>query len=143
VKKLIVILFAFIIVLAAGCSNASKTGGAAAGNSNGNQNLTYATTSDAVGLSPLKTNDSVSSHVIEQIYETLFTRDPNTMKIKPLLAESYSTPNDTTWDIKLRKGIKFQDGTSFNAEAVKYTFDKFRDPKTAAPRASLLQPVKG
>lgn len=138
-KKLIVILFAFIIVLAAGCSNASKTGGAAAGS---NQDLTYATTSDAVGLSPLKTNDSVSSHVIEQIYETLFTRDPNTMKIKPLLAESYSTPNDTTWDIKLRKGIKFQDGTSFNAEAVKYTFDKFRDPKTAAPRASLLEPVK-
>lgn len=148
------IFFAIMLVLA-GCGN-NQSGSNSAGKSNGSggggtskssgksvpQTLTIASTSKVVGLSPIMTNDSVSTAVISQIYETLFTRDPATMKIKPLLATSYETPNDTTWVIHLRKGVKFQDGTPFNAQAVKYTFDKIMNPKTAAPRASLLEPIK-
>ncbi|QKE74126.1 glutathione ABC transporter substrate-binding protein [Arthrobacter citreus] len=136
-KKWMFIVFSAILLLA-GCS--SKTTGS--NSANVSQELTYASTSDVVGLSPILTNDSVSANVISQVYETLFKRDPKTMEIEPLLAESYTNPDNKTWDITLKKGIKFQDGTDFNAEAVKYTFDKFRDPKTAAPRASLLEPIQ-
>lgn len=121
-----------------GTSNALSGGGT---DEDESHSITYAQTSKIVGLSPIMTNDSVSSHVIDQIYETLFVRDPKTGKIKPGLATSYENPDQKTWMIHLRKGVKFQDGTPFNAEAVKYTFDKLRDPKTAAPRASLLAAV--
>lgn len=146
-KSLVFLVGIFLLfgtVLSACSSSDSSSGSSSSGKSKGDvpQELTYASTTKAVGLSPIMTNDSVSSRVIEQIYDTLFVRDPKTMEIKPSLAESYDTPDDTTWVIHLRKGVKFSDGTPFNAEAVKYTFDKFRDPKTAAPRASLLEPIK-
>lgn len=147
-KKLVSILLTLFLVVSfalAGCSSDSssgKSGDSGSKKSNVPQELTYASTTDAVGLSPIETNDSASSRVIEQIYETLFTRNPQTMEIEPKLAESYENPDNKTWVIKLREGVKFHDGTPFNAEAVKYTFDKFRDPETAAPRASLLEPIE-
>ncbi|QDP40380.1 glutathione ABC transporter substrate-binding protein [Radiobacillus deserti] len=146
-KRKMKVLFSTLLVLAllavAGCSGQSS--GNADSSSDGKdvpQELTYAATSDIVGLSPIDTNDSVSTAMTGQIYETLFTRNGETMEIEPLLAESYENPDENTWVIKLKEGVKFHDGTDFNAEAVKYTFDQFRDPKRAAPRASLLEPVE-
>ena len=124
-----------LLVMIAGCAPPSS-------GSSANQELVYASTADAVGLSPIMTNDSASSRVIDQIYETLFVRDPKTLKIKPKLAKSYENPDPNTWIIHLRKGIQFHDGTPFDAKAVEYTFDKLRDPDTGAPRASLLASVK-
>ncbi|GGE12686.1 glutathione ABC transporter substrate-binding protein [Marinithermofilum abyssi] len=131
-----VALFLALSLVTAGCTPPPPNAGSA-----GNQTFVYASTADVVGLSPIKTNDSASARAIDQIYETLFVRDPETMDIKPKLARSYENPDPNTWVIHLRKGIQFHDGIPFNAEAVKYTFDKFRDPKTAAPRASLLKPI--
>ncbi|WP_077625280.1 glutathione ABC transporter substrate-binding protein [Sediminibacillus massiliensis] len=140
-KRTLFISLMVLILALAGCSG-SNTSSGATGGEDVPQEITYATTSDVVGLSPIDTNDSVSSNMIAQIYETLFVRNPETMEIEPLLAESYETPDENTWEIKLKEDIKFQDGTDFNAEAVKYTFEQFLDEDRAAPRASLLAPVE-
>ncbi|WEG13125.1 glutathione ABC transporter substrate-binding protein [Pullulanibacillus sp. KACC 23026] len=142
--KLLAVVFVLGLILS-GCSSSTSTSSNASGSNSASKNapqeITYGQTSKVVGLSPIMTNDSVSQNVINQIYETLFRRDSKTNKIEPLLATGYDNPDKLTWVIHLRKGVKFQDGTPFNAEAVKYDFDKFRDPKTGAPRGSLLAAI--
>jgi len=50
---------------------------------------------------------------------------------KPLLATSWTlSPDGTTWTFALRKDVKFQDGTPFNAGAVKFNIDRVMDPET-------------
>ena len=54
------------------------------------------------------------------------------------LAESWETPEPTKVVLRLRQGITFQDGTPFNAQAVKWNLDRILDPATnATPRADI------
>lgn len=57
------------------------------------------------------------------VFETLVIYDYD-MSIKPYLAESFTQIDDLTWEFKLREGVKFHDGTSCNATAVKLHFDR-------------------
>src|SRR6218665_1344031 len=49
------------------------------------------------------------------------------------MAESLTSTDATTWTLKLRKGMKFTDGTPFDAEAVKFNWDRTADPATLGP----------
>lgn len=77
--------------------------------------FTYAAQADAVGLSPVLTNDSVSSVANRHIYENLVRHSPATGQIEPWLAESWETPDANTWIFHLRQGVTFHDGTPFDA----------------------------
>lgn len=50
-------------------------------------------------------------------------------KLVPGLSESWRLVDDTTWEFKLRKGVKFHNGEPFNAAAVKFAFERILDPK--------------
>jgi len=55
--------------------------------------------------------------------------NPRTMKIEPSLAVSWKTSKDgRTWTFQLRRGVRFHDGTPFDADAVEYTFFRQMDP---------------
>jgi glutathione transport system substrate-binding protein len=59
----------------------------------------------------------------------------------PVLAESHTVSKDgLTYTIKLQAGVKFHDGTDFNAEAVKANFDRVTNPENKLKRYNDVQP---
>lgn len=80
---------------------------------------------------------SPSFSVLGHIYETLFSISPEGV-LEPVLAESIEATGDTTYEIKLREGVSFTDGTPFNAEAAKASLDYVLNPDNAAPFRFLI-----
>jgi len=80
--------------------------------------------------------DWTTNNMIEHIYDRLLDRDAKTFKPKPMLAESWRIVNDTTWEFKLRKGVKFHNGEPFTAQSVKATVDYALDPATKSHYAA-------
>ena len=62
------------------------------------------------------------------VFDHLAARDLKTNKVGPSLAVSWRNVDDTTWEVKLRQGVKFHDGTPFSAKDVKATFDRVLNP---------------
>ena len=60
------------------------------------------------------------------IYETLFKYNSE-MELTPELATGHTQVSDTVWDVQLREGVKFHDGTPFNADAVVYSIEQVMD----------------
>ena len=103
--------------------------------------LVYAAGTDVQTLDPQMIGDIPTSRIVMHIYETLVAQDADG-KIGPMLAVSWTTSADgLTWEFKLRQGVLFQDGTPFDAQAVKASFERLRDPQTGAPRRSALDPL--
>jgi peptide/nickel transport system substrate-binding protein len=62
--------------------------------------------------------------VRSNVTEPLIERNPKTGELEPKLATEWKATSDTEWTLKLREGVKFQDGTPFNAEAAAFTIDR-------------------
>ncbi|MSP11690.1 MAG: ABC transporter substrate-binding protein [Chloroflexi bacterium] len=84
---------------------------------------------DVVKLDPADIDDGISAATTEQIFETLVEFDGATTNVHPALAEKWTTSADgKEWTFSLRKGVKFHDGTPFNADAVLANYNKQWDP---------------
>jgi peptide/nickel transport system substrate-binding protein len=87
--------------------------------------LIFAQGAEPRGLDPALVDDGESSKVIVNIYEGLLKYAKDSTKLEPCLAESWTvSPDGPTYTFNLRKGVKFQDGTDFNAEAVKFNIER-------------------
>ena len=85
---------------------------------------------DIPGFDPLKVGvfDTAALTASAAIFDTLTTLDDKGVA-QPKLALSWTHSDDfKTWTFKLRPGVKFHDGTPFNAEAFKANFDRQKDP---------------
>jgi peptide/nickel transport system substrate-binding protein len=81
------------------------------------------------GLDPTIAPAAAIGEIVHyNIFEGL-TRIAMDGAVTPLLAETWShTPDGKTYTFKLRKGIKYSDGAAFDAQAVKFSFDRARAP---------------
>ncbi len=118
-----VALSAAMAVGAAGCA-ASKRGSDSGGSSG--KTLVFGTAGEPKLLDPAMATDGESFRVSRQVLETLLQPEDGGTKIVGGLAESWDTsPDGKTWTFHLRKGVKFHDGTDFNAAAVCFNFDRW------------------
>jgi peptide/nickel transport system substrate-binding protein len=84
---------------------------------------------EPVNLDPPQVTDLNSNRVSRRIAETLVAFAEESTKVEPHLAESWTISRDgLTYTFKLRKGIKFHDGTPFDAEAVKFSIERQFNP---------------
>ena len=124
-RRLALPLAALLVLIAAGTAGgASKAA-----------TLVFAGASDPTYLDPALVSDGESFRVTEQIFEGLVSLKPGTTKIVASLATSWNLKGGKVWTFNLRKGVKFHDGTPFNAAAVCYNFNRwynwtgpFQDP---------------
>ena len=86
-----------------------------------NDTLVWTTTREAAVADPYYNNTRELVVMGHMAWDALLYRDINTGEFKPLLATSWKWVDNVTIDLELRKGVKFHDGTDFDADDVVYT----------------------
>lgn len=93
-------------------------------------------------LDPYNTNTTLTTAVTKSFYQGLFEFDKD-LKVRPVLAESYTVSKDgLVYTFKLRAGVKFHDGTDFNAEAVKASLDRVLNPENKLGRFNQFNRIE-
>src|SRR5499426_4572924 len=96
------------------------------------------------GLDPGQALGLHTLRVTAEIFETLVVTAPDSTDVVPGLAESWTTSTDgLAWTFKLRRGVRFHDGTPLDAAAVKFTFDRVIDPAHAHAKSGKWTFVTG
>ena len=104
------------------------------------ETLRWASTTDPQTMDPHAVNSAPVLSFLNNIYEGLVRRDKD-MVIEPSLATSWEPLTDENgWRFNLREGVTFQDGASFTAEDVLFSYERASDE--AADVRSWFAPVK-
>lgn len=86
---------------------------------------------DSSSLDPAIVTDGESLKITHQVFDSLLEYKEGTTEVQPSLAEEWTVSEDgLKYTFKLRQGVKFHDGTDFNAEAVVFNFTRWSDPKS-------------
>ena len=93
-------------------------------------------------LAPYKHTITNSIVIQNNIFDKLVFRNPVDWETTPALAESWEIINDTTWELKLREGVKFHNGYPFTAKDVKFSYDLVRNPDYKSPNAGYISWIK-
>ena len=131
-KKFSFLFLSLIVVLSftlAACSS-GKSGSNSSGSSQ--STLVFGRGADSTSLDPAVVTDGESFKVTKNIYDTIVGYKGQTTKVGPDLAKSWEITNGgKTYTFHLQSGIKFQDGTDFNAKAVVYNFNRWMNGKAS------------
>jgi peptide/nickel transport system substrate-binding protein len=122
------------------CATSERDSGSSGGTGAKQQSggtMVFGAAGDPAVLDPAFASDGESFRPARQIFDGLLTNKPGTTELAPSLAEDWKISEDgLTYTFTLRKGVKFQDGTEFNADAVCFNFDRWYNFKGLAQSPS-------
>jgi peptide/nickel transport system substrate-binding protein len=95
---------------------------------------------DPTTLDTMNQQETPASVVAAHIFDTLVERDQNLKVVPALAAELPKLVAPTVWEVKLRKGVKFHNGEEFNAESVKFSLERTKEP--AMRGSSNFKPIE-
>ncbi len=105
------------------------------------QELVMGLSTPVTSLDPHFHNLTPNNNVADHVFEKLVGKDPKE-QLKPLLAESWKTLDDLTWEFKLRKGVKWHDGSEFTADDVIASIKRIPTvPNSPASFATYTRPI--
>jgi peptide/nickel transport system substrate-binding protein len=104
--------------------------------------LKIALSTEPTSIDPHYHNLSPNNALATHIFGALIEQD-ETQQLKPGLALSWKPINDTTWEFKLRQGVKFHDGSPFTAEDVAFTMKRAGNvPDSPSSFGIYTKPIK-
>ncbi len=119
----LLVLFTTAMLFAAGQEDAAPA--ASADDDKMGGVLVFGRSGDSVGLDPARETDGESFYATTAVFDTLVEFKPGETAVKPALATSWDVSEDgLVYTFKLREGVKFHDGTDFNADAVVFSFER-------------------
>ena len=105
------------------------------------QELKIAVAADVTSMDPHFFNLFPNNNIAEHIFDKLVQMDADSRMI-PGLATSWKTVDPTTWEFKLRKGVKFHDGSELTAEDVAYSIDRVAQiPNSPGPFVAYTKAI--
>ncbi|AYC30824.1 ABC transporter substrate-binding protein [Paenisporosarcina cavernae] len=126
--SLAVLLVLTLSTILAACSSGDddNANGDNGGDSSKPKILVFGRGGDSVSLDPATVTDGESFKVTKNVFETLVNFGDQDTEIHPGLAKEWEASDDgLTYTFTLNEGIKFHDGTDFNADAVVFNFDRW------------------
>jgi len=114
------------LALAVTACGGEKTEGGTGGQTQQGGTVVFGASADPTSLDPAFISDGESIRITNQIYEGLVRTKAGSVDIEPSLAKSWTASEDKkSFTFELQQGVKFHDGTPFNAAAVCFNFDRW------------------
>ena len=101
----------------------------------GAQTLTIGVRGGPDSIDPHFTATGTHAESLKHVFDTLVWSGDG-LELEPRLAESWKAINDTTWEFKLRRGVKFHDGSDFTAADVKFSIERI--PMVSGPNPTTI-----
>lgn len=103
--------------------------------------LSIALGADVTSIDPHFHNLTPNNNIGQHIFDTLVAKDAQG-RLKPSLAESWRAVDELTWEFRLRKGVRFHDGTEFTAADVAFSLDRVPNvPNSPSPFTTYTKQI--
>jgi peptide/nickel transport system substrate-binding protein len=141
-RTIVLASVAALALAAAGCASSERDEGSGGGSTGASSKdtLVFGAAGEPKLFDPAFASDGETFRVLKQVFEGLVKTKVGSAEIEPALATKWEGDSTgTKWTFTLREGVKFHDGTDFNADAVCFNFNRWYNFKGVLQNADVSQ----